>query len=76
MNENELIRLLDAMRGQSEKFATLLIHCEGDTVTIASSAPGCANTASFSLSENTRMARNAMVAPIIQILLSPYNTHE
>ena len=36
-------------------------------------APGCANTASFTISENTRMARNAMVTAIMQIMLSPYN---
>ena len=63
------------MRSKS-KYATLLIHCEGDQVTIATNAPGSALTSTLSLSENTRMVRNAMVAPLMQILLSPYNGQE
>ena len=73
MHENDLIGLLTALRGNAKKSAQLIINCVGDEMTIATCAPGCANTASFTISENTRMARNAMVTVIMQIMLSPYN---
>lgn len=74
MCENDLIKLLDALRGQSKNSSVLLIQCVGNEMTIASCAPGASTTTSFSLSENSRMARNAMASAIIQMMLMPYNT--
>ena len=76
MNENDLIKLLDMLRGQGKKAAVLLVRCVGDNMTIASSAPGGAITASSTISGNTRMARNALAAAVIQMLLTPYNSNE
>lgn len=70
MNENDIIRLLDDMRGQSKDSSVLLIRRSGTEVVIASSSPDGALTASYSLSEASRMARNAMVSAIMQMLLT------
>lgn len=70
MNENDLIRLLDDMKGQSKEASVLLIRRCGNEVVIASSCPDGALTASYSLSEASRMARNAMVTEIMQMLLT------
>lgn len=70
MQENDLIGLLDSMTGHSKDSSTLLIRRCGNEVVIASCNSEGALTASYSLSEASRMTRNAMVTALMQMLLT------
>lgn len=76
MNENDIIQLLDSLMGQSKNTSVLLIRCTGKEITIAASSPEGATTASYSVTENSRMARNAMAGAILQMMITPLTEHK
>ncbi len=76
MNENDIIQLLDSLMGQSKNTSVLLIRCTGKEITIAASSPEGAATASYSVTENSRMARNAMAGAILQMMITPITEHK
>lgn len=76
MNENDIIQLLDTLREQSKNASVLLIKCTGKEITIAASSPDGATTASYSVTENSRMARNAMAGAILQMMITPITEHK
>lgn len=76
MNENDIIQLLDSLMGQSKNTSVLLIRCTGKEITITASSPEGVATASYSVTENSRMARNAMAGAILQMMITPITEHK
>ena len=69
MKENDIIQLIDSLRGQLKDSAVLLVVRRGEEITIANAGAHAALTASVSFNEDTRAARNALVNALLQILM-------
>lgn len=71
MNENELVKLLESVIGQSESTSALLIRRSGNLVTIASRSADSEMTATYRINERSRTARLAVRDTLVNILV-PY----
>ena len=71
MNENELVKLLEYVIGQSESTSALLIRRSGNLVTIASRSADSEMTATYRINERSRTARLAVRDALVNILV-PY----
>ena len=71
MNENELVKLLESVIGQSESTSALLIRRSGNLVTIALRSADSEMTATYRINERSRTARLAVRDALVNILV-PY----